>query len=307
MVISSNPQNPSLAGVWVPIITPFIEQPHRPVDHASLGQLAKRFQEASVHGLVVGGTTGEAFALSAAERLACWKTIATHAPDLPLMVGAGGASLSDARDDMAWLAESRRTQGLPLQAVLLAAPAYIRPSVAGLEHWFTTLADTAPAPVVVYDIPYRTGVVLPRELLLRLAEHPRIVGVKDCGGDWAKTQALLHDGRLQWLAGEDMQVLALLAHGAVGCISASAHLWPERWVAFYTAMRNSQLAPARQCWQELLPVIETAFAEPNPAPIKAALALQGLCSAVVRAPLCAASDAVLARWKTLGIAGISRK
>jgi len=302
MSLISASQTRSLAGVWVPIITPFLEQTDRPVDHAALGLLAKRLQAAAVHGLVVGGTTGEAFALSNAERLACWHTIASHAPHVPLMLGTGGASLSEALADMAWLADAQRTQGLPLHAVLLAAPAYIRPSVAGLEHWFCRLADAAPAPVVVYDIPYRTGAVLPRDLLLRLATHPRIVGVKDCGGDWAKSQALLHDGRLQWLAGEDMQVLAQLAHGAVGCISASAHLWPEHWVALYEAIQNHQLDQARARWRALLPVIETAFAEPNPAPIKTALALQGLCSASVRAPLCEASDTVAARWQALGVA-----
>ncbi len=302
MPLTSASPTPSLAGVWVPIVTPFLQQAERPVDHAALGLLAKRLQAAAVHGLVVGGTTGEAFALSNAERLACWQTIASHAPHVPLMLGSGGASLNEALADMAWLADAQRAQELPLHAVLLAAPAYIRPSVAGLERWFSALADAAPAPVVIYDIPYRTGAVLPRELLLTLAQHPRIVGVKDCGGDWAKSQALLHDGRLQWLAGEDMQVLAQLAHGAVGCISASAHLWPERWVALYTAVRDHKLDHARQCWRELLPVIDTAFAEPNPAPIKAALAAQGLCSAAVRAPLCEASDAITARWQALGLA-----
>jgi 4-hydroxy-tetrahydrodipicolinate synthase len=171
MSLISASQTRSLAGVWVPIITPFLEQTDRPVDHAALGLLAKRLQAAAVHGLVVGGTTGEAFALSNAERLACWHTIASHAPHVPLMLGTGGASLSEALADMAWLADAQRTQGLPLHAVLLAAPAYVRPSVAGLEHWFCRLADAAPAPVVVYDIPYRTGAVLPRDLLLRLATH----------------------------------------------------------------------------------------------------------------------------------------
>jgi 4-hydroxy-tetrahydrodipicolinate synthase len=288
-----------LSGVWIPLITPFLDEPGLPIDHPSLGHLARHCKAAGVHGLVVGSTTGEATALSRDERLACWLTVAQSAPGLPLMLGTGGQSMADALQDLLWLKDCRHANHLPLDAVLLAAPAYIRPSTAGLKAWFETLASAAPAPVVVYDIPYRTGSTLPTQLLLSLATHWNIYGVKDCGADLGKTLALLHDGRLRVMAGEDLQVLSHLAHGGSGCISASAHLHPQLWVMLYRCMKAGHLAQAQAIWQQLVPWIENTFAEPNPAPLKAALSAQGLGSAAVRPPLTPASESVQARWKTL--------
>jgi 4-hydroxy-tetrahydrodipicolinate synthase len=288
---------PQLEGVWVPIITPFADHPGREVDHAALGRLAKHLQRQGVSGLVVGGTTGEAAALTPQERLDCWHTVAQHAPALPLMLGTGGASLADALEDMHLIRQYQLTQRVRLDALLLAAPSYVRPSQQGLRDWFLVLADAAPAPVVMYDIPYRTGSTLARETLLSLADHPNIIGIKDCGGDLAKTLALLHDGRLQVLAGEDLQVLAHLAHGGKACISASAHLHPQRWVRMVQCMRSNHLDEAQALWRELVPLIETAFSEPNPGPLKAALAIQGFGSSCVRAPMMDASPAVFSRWK----------
>jgi 4-hydroxy-tetrahydrodipicolinate synthase len=293
---------PDLSGVWVPLITPFSDEAHRPVDLPSLGRLAAHLKSQGVHGLVMGSTTGEATALTADERLACWRTVAEHAPGLPLMIGCSGHSFADALADMDRLRQGMHQQGLPLHSVLLGAPPYVRPSTEGLCQWFESLADAAPAPLVVYDIPYRTASVLPREALLRLARHPRICGVKDCGGDSAKTLALLHDGRLQVLAGEDLHVMAHLAHGGMGCISACVQLYPERWVGLLAHMRRSELPAAQALWRSLVPLIENAFAEPNPGPIKAALQAQGwVDSAAVRSPLTAAGEGVRARWKALGL------
>jgi len=290
---------PQLEGVWVPIITPFVDNPGREVDHAALGRLAEHLQRQGVSGVVVGGTTGEVASLTPQERLDCWHTVAQHAPGLPLMLGTGGACLADAMEDMHRLRQVQLAQGLRLDALLLSAPPYVRPSQQGLRDWFLVLADAAPAPVVIYDIPYRTGSTLSRETLLSLAQHPNIIGIKDCGGDLAKTLALLHDGRLRILAGEDLQVLAHLAHGGTGCISASAHLHAQRWVRMVQCMRSTQLDEAQALWRELVPLIETAFSEPNPGPLKAALSIQGFGSSCVRAPMTAASPAVFSRWESM--------
>jgi 4-hydroxy-tetrahydrodipicolinate synthase len=302
MPMPTTPTPPSLSGVWVPLITPFDNTDEQAVDHNSLNRLTAHLASQGVHGLVVGGTTAEAAALTPGERLACWRTVAHSAPGVPLMLGTGGASLAEALHDMAWLGQQRQDHGLPLHSVLLAAPAYIRPSAHGLLNWFHTLADAAPAPVVIYDIPYRTGSVLARDTLLQLADHPNIIGIKDCGGDAAKTLALLHDGRLHIMAGEDLQVMAHLAHGGAGCISASAHLFPERWVGLFKHMQHSHLPAAQALWRSLVPLIDNAFSEPNPGPIKAALAIQGwIDSDAVRSPMTVAGDAVKARWKALGL------
>jgi len=164
-------------------------------------------------------------------------------------------------------------------------PYYARPSQAGLLAWFESLAEASPKPIVLYDIPYRTGVRLELETVLRLAEHPRIVGLKDCGGDAAATQALIADGRLQVLAGEDAQIFSTLCLGGTGAIAASAHLRTADFVAMYRAVREQRLDDARRIAHQLAPLIRTLFAEPNPAPLKALLALEGLIDADLRPPM----------------------
>lgn len=280
-------------GLWVPLVTPFRDGA---VDHEALGSLTRRLAPAGVAGFVVCGSTGEAAALDESEQLACLETVARHAGDLPLVMGVSGYHLGDAT---AWV---RRLSagGMPgLRGLLVPAPHYVRPSQDGIRHWFRTLADTSALPLIVYDIPYRTGAVITRETLLALAEHPNIQAVKDCGGDGAKTQALIADGRLAVLAGEDLQVFATTACGGAGAIAASAHLHTRRFAGTMDALARGDLAGARAAWQPLLPLIEALFAEPNPAPLKALLARRGWIPADLRAPMTAASAALLDRLDEL--------
>ncbi len=279
--VSSRPPS-DFSGLWVPLITPFVGQA---VDHETLGRLVKHLVSAGVTGLVVCGSTGEAAALSAEEQLAVLRTVARHAPDCPLVMGVGGSNQSTT---LSWLrtVNAGAELDLPrLHGVLVSAPSYIRPSQAGLLQWFTALAEASSAPLVLYDIPYRTGATLERDTLLALADHPNIQAIKDCGGDAAKTMALLRDGRLQVLAGEDMQVFGTLALGGAGAISASAHVHPQHWVALVAALRKGDVASARRLWQPLAPMVETLFSEPNPAPVKALLAHQCRVANELRPPM----------------------
>jgi len=180
----------------------------------------------------------------------------------------------------------------PLAGLLVPAPHYIRPSQDGLLLWFRALADASAAPLVIYDIPYRTGATLATDTLLALAEHPRICAIKDCGGNAAKTQALIADGRLAVLAGEDAQMFTTLALGGHGAIAASAHWQAPRFVALMELLRAGDLPEARRVWQALLPWVEVCFAEPNPAPLKAVLAHAGWMRNELRAPMTAASAAL---------------
>jgi 4-hydroxy-tetrahydrodipicolinate synthase len=177
----------------------------------------------------------------------------------------------------------------PVAGLLVPAPHYIRPSQAGLQHWFTALADRASQPLIIYDIPYRTGSQLSLDTLLTLAAHPNIRALKDCGGDAHKTQALITDGRLQVLAGEDAQILATLAMGGVGAIAASAHLKTAQFVQVLDWMRQGERLQAQQFWEPLPALVQAIFAEPNPALIKAALAHQGLVHNELRLPMMTAS------------------
>lgn len=279
--------SPLFSGLWIPLVTPFHADGQ--VDHAALADLVRDLRGRGVAGFVPCGSTGEAAALTADEQLAVLDTTLAAADGLPVVMGVGGYRLAGVLD--ALVAACSR----PIAGVLVAAPCYVRPSQDGLLTWFRTLADASRVPLVLYDIPYRTGVRLELHTLLALAEHPRIVAIKDCGGDAAKTAALIADGRLQVLAGEDVQIFSSLALGAAGAIAASAHLHTERFARVVALLRSGALQEARALWQPLLPWVQTVFEEPNPGPVKGLLAQAGRMSGLLRAPMTPASDALLQR------------
>ncbi|VVP97631.1 4-hydroxy-tetrahydrodipicolinate synthase [Pseudomonas fluorescens] len=192
----------------------------------------------------------------------------------------------------------------PMAGLLVPAPSYIRPSQAGLETFFRTVADASSVPIILYDIPYRTGATFEQATLLNIVAHERIVAIKDCGGNLGNTLALLASGAVDVLCGEDVQIFNALCLGATGAIAASAHLQTEQFVALCQHVRDNQLAEARATFFGLQPLINTMFMEPNPGPVKAALALQGLIGSELRAPMQAASAAVIGRLQeVLGQAG----
>ncbi len=280
---STSSLSPDFSGLWIPLVTPFRDGA---VDHAALAALTERLASSGIAGFVVCGSTGEAAALDANEQLAVLATVAKTVPALPRIMGLSGYHLGKT------VARVRELNDQGLAGLLVPAPSYIRPSQAGLLAWFEAIADASAAPLLVYDIPYRTGATIARETLLALAADARICGLKDCGGDMAKTRALIADGRLQVLAGEDAQIFSTVAEGGVGAIAASAHLHTARFVQVIRLMREGRLAEARPLWQALLPLIEALFAEPNPGPLKAVLARQGLMQDELRAPMTRASDAL---------------
>ncbi|SDI83341.1 4-hydroxy-tetrahydrodipicolinate synthase [Paraburkholderia phenazinium] len=278
------------SGIWVPVITPFADGV---VDHAALRRLVHFYAEAGVAGLVALGTTGEPAALEAAEQDAVLATILAEAGALPVLAGVAGNHSASLRLRIAQLNE------LPVAGVLISAPYYIRPSQAGLIEHFTTLADLSSKPVVLYDIPYRTGVRLELATLLTLAAHPRIQAIKDCAGSLDTTLTLILDGRLQVLAGDDINLFNTLCMGGSGAIAASAHVQPKRFVALYRALAEGRLEDGRAIFHELAPLIRTLCSEPNPGPVKAALAGLGLIRDELRAPMTPASDELHERLRQL--------
>ena len=270
---------PQFSGLWIPLITPFR---NGLVDHESLSTLVKRYAKDGVSGFVVCGSTGEAAALDDAEQRAVLQTVLDHAGDVPVVMGVSGYNLPKM---LAWV---KVLASYAIAGLLVPAPHYVRPSQAGLQAWFTAIADASQTPLLVYDIPYRTGVVIELATLMRLAAHPNIKAIKDCGGDAAKTCALIADGRLAVLAGEDAQIFTTVAQGGVGSITASAHVHTAAFVDVIRHLRDGDLAKARRAWEPLPAVIEAMFAEPNPACIKAALAAQGLIQNELRLPMMAA-------------------
>jgi 4-hydroxy-tetrahydrodipicolinate synthase len=237
------------------------------------------YRAAGVHGLVACGTSGEAAALDAGEQLLVLDAILAEAGDLPVAMGLAANHLGQV------LARVRQLGERPLAGLLASAPAYVRPAQDGLRLWFEALADASRIPLVVYDIPYRTGVTLDTATLLALAGHANIVAVKDCGGSLEKTIALIADGRLAVMAGEDLQTLTTLALGGAGAIAASAHVRPDLYVALFDAARTGAWDRARELFHALAPVIRLLYRHPNPGPVKAVLAMLHGCRDTLRPPM----------------------
>ena len=284
------PTRTPFSGLWIALVTPFKDGA---VDHPALAALTTRLCADGVAGFVACGSTGEAVALDKAEQLQVLETVLGAAQGLPVVMGVSGYHQGQVLEQVRALAH------YPVAGLLVSAPHYIRPSQEGLLHWFRTLADASAVPLLIYDIPYRTGATLTTETLLALAAHPRIQAIKDCGGSPAKTQALIADGRLQVLTGEDAQIFHTLALGGAGAISASAHWQTPRFVELTALLRSGDLPAARHLWQALQPWVEACFAEPNPAPLKAMLAHAGWIHNELRAPMMPASKALQDRLKAL--------
>jgi 4-hydroxy-tetrahydrodipicolinate synthase len=277
------------SGVWIPIVTPFREGR---VDHAALAALVKRLAADGVAGFVVCATTGEAPLLCDEERVAVLGTIKA-ATARPLVMGASATTADEVlrRIDAA-------TRHAPT-AFMVTPPPYIRPSQAALRTFFTTVADASPAPLVVYDIPARTGVRLELDTLLALAAHPNIVALKDCGGRVDQTEALIADGRLQVLCGNDNEWFSTRCLGGAGAIAATAHVRTDLFVAFDQALARGDLAAGRALWRQLKPLAAGVFDEPSPGPVKALLAAQGECVNELRAPMTTASPELVERLLAL--------
>ena len=277
-------------GIWVPVVTPFQDGA---IDFGGLQRLVGHLLERHVAGIMVCTTTGEAASLSRPEQLAVLDAVLQQVPAQRVVMGLSG------NNQIELLQFQEEVLKRPVARLLVPAPSYIRPSQAGLEAFFRTVADASSVPVILYDIPYRTGVTFEQATLLTIVSHPRIQAIKDCGGNLGNTLALLASGQVDVLCGEDQQIFNALCLGASGAIAASAHVQTERFVALWQQVRDNQLTEARATFFQLLPLINTLFIEPNPAPVKAALALEGLIDSELRAPMQRASETVIARLKQL--------
>ncbi len=280
----------SFQGIWVPVVTPFHDGA---IDFIGLRRLISHLLEKHVAGIMVCTTTGEAASLSRLEQLAVLDAVLQLMPAHRVVMGLAG------NNQIELLQFQAEVLKRPVAGLLVPAPSYIRPSQAGLEAFFRSVADASSVPIILYDIPYRTGVTFEQATLLNIVAHERIVAIKDCGGNLANTLALLASGAVDVLCGEDIQLFNALCLGASGAIAASAHVHTEQFVALWQQVRDHQLTEARATFMGLVPLIDTLFMEPNPAPVKAALAIEGLIGSELRAPMQQASEAVLARLRAI--------
>jgi len=286
-----------LSGIWVPVVTPFAADGR--VDHERLAALVAGLVADGIHGLVACGTTGEAATLDEAEQAAVLRTVLQAAGGRKVLMGVSGIAPREVA------AACRRFGEQPVAGFLVPPPSYVRPSQQGIVEFYREVAAAAPSAIVVYDIPYRTGTEMSLATLRSIAAIPGVRGLKDCGGDPRKTQALIADGRLAVLSGEDHNIFTTLCQGGQGAIAASAHLHPRRFVEMYDAVQAGDLPRARRLHHALAPMVGALFAEPNPGPLKAQLAALGQVGPALRAPMTAASALVAAAlseaWQQAGV------
>lgn len=281
-------------GAILPLVTPFVDDA---VDHASIIRLLDRYLGSGISGLVLAGTTGESPVLTSGMVEDLVHIVAERVSGtLPVYLGVTG---NDTRSVARQVDEHAR---LPVDGYLVTAPYYNRPSQAGLAAHFDAVADATDRAVIVYNIPYRTGVNIENGTLLALADrHANVVGVKDSSGDTKQSLELIREGsgRLAVLTGEDHLFYTCVALGGAGGILAAAHVSPERFVSVFTDLAEGRREAALATWNELTPWIPLLFGEPNPVPLKAWLAEQGLISSPeVRLPLTPVTPALLAALRT---------
>ena len=271
------------SGIWVALITPFCASAKEEVDFPALQALASKLIADGVAGLVVCGSTGEAAALNEEEQLQVLDAVLAVVPAHKVIMGLSGNHMGQVLHRLAAIGQ-RQTAG-----VLVTPPYYIRPSQAGILHYFHEIADASVIPALLYNIPYRTGVNMELPTLQQLAKHPNIVAIKDCGGNLQATMQLIMDRDIQVLTGEDHQLFTNLCLGGAGGILASAHIRPDLFLSLHAHINAGQLEQARTIFYHLLPVMQALFEEPNPAPLKAALAASGRIQANLRPPMQTAS------------------
>lgn len=275
-----------LSGCGTALITPFKNEE---VDYKAFEQLVK-FQVASgVHFLVPLGTTGETPCLLDAERIKILQIAKEQAQGRPVMVGVGTNSIVMTKNNIETLAPYGP------DAFLVVTPYYNKPSQDGLYSYFTAVADFAPKPVVLYNVPGRTGVNISAETTLRLAEHPNIIAVKEASGNYDQISKIIGHAPKDFavLCGNDDETLSLMATGAAGVISVASNIVPKELVAMTEAMMAGDLAAARPIHHRLFDLFKNCFVESNPIPAKAALYLMGMIENELRLPLVPAQESTM--------------
>jgi 4-hydroxy-tetrahydrodipicolinate synthase len=262
-------------------VSPFTDDGALDLDGAQ--RLAAHLIDHGSDGIVVAGSTGESPTLTHDETLALFRAVVDAVGERATVLAGTGKN-----DTAATVALSREAAALGVDGLLLVSPYYNRPSQRGLVRHFGAVADAVDGvPIVLYDIPSRTGVELSIDTIVTLArEHANVVGLKDAAGNFPKSAAVVAQAPagFRLYAGDDVSTLPLLALGGVGVISVAAHLVGEDMAALVDAFATDP-GKAREIHFKLLPLFAALFCDVNPVPLKAAMNLAGLPAGPVRAPL----------------------
>lgn len=277
MAPTSTPQTP-FGRVLTAMVTPFTADGALDLDGAQ--RLATHLVDAGNDGLVVNGTTGESPTTTDAEKSDLVRAVLEAVGDRAHVIAGVGTNDTRHSAELAQAAEKTGAHGL-----LVVTPYYNKPPQEGLRRHFTTVADASGLPVMLYDIPGRSGVPISADTLVRLAEHPRIVANKDAKGDLAAAGWTIARSPLAWYSGDDMLNLPLLSIGAVGFVSVVGHLVTPELRALVDAFTAGDVRKATEIHQRLLPVFTGMFRTQGVMTTKAALALQGLPAGPLRPPM----------------------
>jgi 4-hydroxy-tetrahydrodipicolinate synthase len=290
--MTTDPARP-FGRVLTAMVTPFSEDGE--IDLAGAQELAAQLVDRGAHdGLVVHGTTGESPTTTDAEQRAVLEAVLDAVGDRAIVIAGVGTN-----DTAHSIEKARAAERLGVHGLLVVTPYYNKPPQAGLLRHFTAVADATDLPVMLYDIPPRSVVPIEVDTLVRAAEHPRIVAVKDAKGDLGAVSWTLARTDLAYYSGEDMLNFPLLALGAVGVVSVVGHVVGPRLAELIGAVESGDLVKARAVHESLLPVYTGIMGGGQGVMmVKAALRQLGLPAGPVRPPLVDATEEQIARLRT---------
>lgn len=268
-------------GVGTALVTPFA--PGGALDESAIRRLARRQIDAGIHFLCPCGTTGENPTLTDAERLRIVEILVDEAKGaVPILAGAGGY---DTRE-VIHLAKEMETRGA--SGLLSVTPYYNKPTQEGLYQHYKAIAESTPLPIVVYNVPGRTGVNVEVATLVRMAQLPNIVGVKEASGNVTQMCEICRAVPADFLvlSGDDALTLPLMAVGGRGIVSVASNEIPAEMVQMVEAAERNDFRAARAVHARILPLMQINFVESNPVPVKAAMAAMGLLDEHYRLPMC---------------------
>jgi 4-hydroxy-tetrahydrodipicolinate synthase len=282
-----------LRGTGVALVTPFTK--NGTVDFTALGKVIDHVIKGGIDYLVTLGTTGETPSLSKAEKMAIIEFTFSHtARRVPIIVGVGGNNTAEVINDL---------QNFPLKealAVLSAAPFYNKPSQEGIYQHYKTIAEASPKPIILYNVPGRTGRNMSAATSIRLAKDcPNVVGLKEASGDMAQCMDILRDAPSTFvvISGDDLLALPQIACGMQGVISVAANAYPLEFSNMVRACLAGDFAKAKSINDPFIEVYDMMFTENNPSGVKAFMHQMGLLENELRLPLVPLSEPIHSRVK----------
>ena len=292
-------KQPIFKGIATALVTPTTPQG---IDYDRFGKLIDWQIEKGINALVICGTSGEASTLSDPEHRAAIEFACERVNKrVPVIAGTG----SNETDYAVELTKSACASGA--DGVLVVTPYYNKTTQNGLVKMYETIADASTVPVILYNVPSRTGININPETYVKLAEHPRIAAIKEANSDISKiveTFSLVGD-KLDIYSGNDDQIVPILSMGGMGCISVLSNVIPTETVAITDKFFAGDVAGAAALQCKFMPLVRSLFCETNPIPVKAAMAAMGFCENYLRLPLVPMEEAhyqvMLQNMRDLGI------